>query len=132
MTAPSELRSRRDRPRSASAWRPIGPSCSSRSGPRSGPISFGAIGITGHVDAAVSDGVIDTAISPSAHVEIAVDGLRSGNGLYDAELLRRIDAGQFPIALLDLTECAPGAGGPLQRVGRPHVPRRDARRRMAP
>ena len=76
-----------------------------------GPISFGAIGITGYIDAAVSDGVIETAISPSAHVEIAVDGLRSGNGLYDAELLRRIDAGQFPMALLDLTECSPGAGG---------------------
>jgi DNA-binding PadR family transcriptional regulator/polyisoprenoid-binding protein YceI len=83
-----------------------------------GPISFGALGITGHIDAVVSDGVVDTGTRPSAHVEIAVDGLRSGNSLYDAELLRRIDARQFPLAELDLTECwASGAGGRFSLSG---------------
>ena len=76
----------------ASAWRPTGPSCSSTSAPRSGRSASARSGITGHVDAVVSDGEIDTTTPPSAHLEIAVEGLRSGNSLYDAELLRRIDA----------------------------------------
>ncbi len=33
-------------------------------------------------------------------------GLRSGNGLYDAELLRRIDARRFPTATVELRGCA--------------------------
>jgi DNA-binding PadR family transcriptional regulator len=72
-----------------------------------GPISFGAIGLDGHVDAALAGDTIATDPAPSAHVDIAVDGLRSGNSLYDAELARRIDAHRFPSATLDLTECAP-------------------------
>ncbi len=31
--------------------------------------------------------------------------LRSGNRLYDAELLRRVDARRFPVVTLDLDEC---------------------------
>jgi DNA-binding PadR family transcriptional regulator len=73
-----------------------------------GPISFGAIGITGHVDAAVRDGAVDTTMPPSARIDIAVGGLRSGNSLYDAELLRRIDARRFSTARLSLRECAAG------------------------
>ncbi len=83
-----------------------------------GPISFGAIGVTGHVDAAVADGTVQTEMQPSSHVEIAVDGLRSGNRLYDAELLRRIDAHRFPTASLDLSECmAIGADGRYRLAG---------------
>ena len=70
-----------------------------------GPLSFGAVGVTGHVDVAIVDGAVCTDTQPVAHVEIAVDGLRSGNGLYDAELMRRIDARCFPTATLDLTAC---------------------------
>ena len=36
---------------------------------------------------------------PSGRLEIDVAGLRSGNSLYDAELLRRIDARRFPTAV---------------------------------
>ena len=70
-----------------------------------GPISFGAVGITGHIEAAVTEGIVSPEPPPSAHIEIAVDGLRSGNSLYDAELLRRIDARRFPTATIDLSEC---------------------------
>lgn len=78
-----------------------------------GPISFGAIGVTGHVEARVSHDLLHAAPPPSAHIDVAVGGLRSGNGLYDAELLRRIDARRFPLAQLDLRECK--AGGPSGR-----------------
>ena len=43
---------------------------------------------------------------------IDVSGLRSGNGLYDAELLRRIDARRFPTATVDLRSCAASGLGP--------------------
>ena len=52
--------------------------------------------------------------APSAHLEIAVTDLRSGNGLYDAELLRRIDARRYPIVTLDLRDCTP-VGTPASR-----------------
>ena len=47
----------------------------------------------------------------SAHLEIPVAALRSGNGLYDAELLRRIDAARYPVATLDLDRCLVGGSG---------------------
>ena len=72
-----------------------------------GPISFGALGVTGWVDADLADGGIRSGTHPAARVEIAVDGLRSGNGVYDAELLRRISARRFPHASLDLHDCVP-------------------------
>lgn len=60
-----------------------------------GPISFGTVGLSGWVD---------TAGPPHAHVEVAVDGLRSGNAVYDAELLRRLDVRRFPVARLVVGE----------------------------
>jgi DNA-binding PadR family transcriptional regulator/polyisoprenoid-binding protein YceI len=70
-----------------------------------GPITFGATGVAGSIEARVHDGVVDGDPGPTAHLEIDVASLRSGNGLYDAELLRRIDARRHPSVTLDLHEC---------------------------
>lgn len=75
-----------------------------------GPISFGTIGLTGWIDADTAHGVIRPGTQPAAHVDIAVDGLTSSNRLYDAELLRRIDARRFPLATIDLHETAALSG----------------------
>jgi DNA-binding PadR family transcriptional regulator len=72
-----------------------------------GPLSFGAIGVTGSIEAAVQDGLVDTGGGVAGKISIDVSGLRSGNGLYDAELLRRIDARRFPTATVDLLSCTP-------------------------
>jgi PadR family transcriptional regulator, regulatory protein PadR len=72
-----------------------------------GPLSFGAIGVSGWVEAAVQDGLVRADPPPSSQIVIDVSGLRSGNGLYDAELLRRIDARRFPTATVDLRTCSP-------------------------
>jgi DNA-binding PadR family transcriptional regulator len=72
-----------------------------------GPISFGALGVDGWVEADLADGGIRSGTRPAARVEIAVDRLRSGNRVYDAELLRRISARRFPHAALDLRDCVP-------------------------
>jgi hypothetical protein len=83
-----------------------------------GPISFGAIGVTGSIDAEVAGGRVCCDTSPSGHIEITLGGLRSGNGLYDAELLRRIDARRFPVARVELSTGAPlGAASRYRLAG---------------
>jgi DNA-binding PadR family transcriptional regulator len=70
-----------------------------------GPISFGAVGLTGSVAVDLTEGNIAADSGPTAHVEIPVGELRSGNRVYDAELLRRINAKRFPVVTLDLNRC---------------------------
>jgi DNA-binding PadR family transcriptional regulator len=82
-----------------------------------GPISFGAIGVTGWIEAALADEVLRTDSPPAAHLEVDLSGLRSGNSLYDAELLRRIDARRFPTATIDLQSCDAGSGPRYQLGG---------------
>jgi DNA-binding PadR family transcriptional regulator/polyisoprenoid-binding protein YceI len=69
-----------------------------------GPISFGGIGVTGVIEASLRDGAIALDEAPCAHVEIPVAGLSSGNSLYDAELLRRVDARRYPNVSIELRE----------------------------
>ena len=72
-----------------------------------GPISFGALGLEGFIEAAVLDGEIDPTVPPTAHVELQVARLTSGNSAYDGELRRQIDARRFPTAYVDLHHAAP-------------------------
>ena len=81
-----------------------------------GPISFGAQGVSGEVEADLSNGSIHPGTDPTAHIQVRVDGLRSGNSLYDAELLRRIDARRFPTAIIDLRGCTAGGWGNAYRL----------------
>jgi PadR family transcriptional regulator, regulatory protein PadR len=81
-----------------------------------GPLSFGTLGVTGTIQAAFADGVLRTDIPPSGHLTIDVSGLNSGNRLYDAELLRRIDARGYPAAFVELGECALSGPGPRYRL----------------
>jgi PadR family transcriptional regulator, regulatory protein PadR len=83
-----------------------------------GPITFGAIGVTGAMEVAVAGHRVCSDPFPTAHLEIEVDQLRSGNSLYDAELLRRIDARRHPTVRLDLRDCtALGSTGRYQLTG---------------
>jgi hypothetical protein len=81
-----------------------------------GPLSFGTLGVTGTIQAAVTDGAVRTDITPSGRLTIDVSGLNSGNRLYDAELLRRIDARRYPTASVDLYECAEGGTASRYRL----------------
>ncbi len=71
-----------------------------------GPISFGTIGLTGFVSAMVHEETLAPESGCTAEIEIDVRTLRSGNRVYDAELMRRIDARRFPIATVRLGHCA--------------------------
>lgn len=81
-----------------------------------GPISFGAMGLTGTVEVDLVGGAVSAGSCPSALVEIPVSALRSGNRLYDAELLRRIDAARFPRVTLDLQRSTPLGVGDRYRL----------------
>jgi PadR family transcriptional regulator, regulatory protein PadR len=83
-----------------------------------GPISFGAIGVSGWLEAVVAEDGLMLDDRPAGFVEIDVTGLRSGNGLYDAELQRRIEARRFPRATVTLQDCtASGVGARYQLEG---------------
>ena len=81
-----------------------------------GPITFGATGIEGSISAAVSGGEVATTVPPVARLEVPVQRLTCGNGLYDAELLRRVDARLFPRAVVELRDASP-----VGATGRYHV-----------
>ncbi len=81
-----------------------------------GPIRFGAMGLTGTIEVAMRDGEVCCDSRPSAGLVIPVDQLRSGNGLYDAELLRRIDARRFPRVSLNLENCTSIGTGDRYRL----------------
>lgn len=61
-----------------------------------GPIAFGTTAIDGTVELSLDGGVVDTDVDPSARLDVDLATLRSGNTLYDAELLRRVDARRHP------------------------------------
>jgi polyisoprenoid-binding protein YceI len=72
-----------------------------------GAINWEATGIEGAIDAEVHDGTVDMVARPTAQLEIAVENLRSGNKLYDAELMQRIDARRYPTTAIELRELTP-------------------------
>jgi DNA-binding PadR family transcriptional regulator/polyisoprenoid-binding protein YceI len=83
-----------------------------------GPLSFGTLGIAGSFQAAMADGVLHLDFAPSGRITIDVMRLTSGNRLYDAELLRRIDARRYPTASLELRRCdATGPGTRYRLAG---------------
>jgi hypothetical protein len=81
-----------------------------------GPITFGATGIEGSISAEVNGGEVATKVPPIARLEVPVQRLTCGNGLYDAELLRRVDARLFPQAVVELRDASP-----VGATGRYHV-----------
>ena len=84
-----------------------------------GPIRWEAGGLRGGFEV-VENGPesIDPAKVEWAQLEMAVESLTSGNQLYDAELMRRIDARTHPTARVSLRHVDPvGAGNRYQLDG---------------
>lgn len=73
-----------------------------------GPLSFGAIGLTGMIRAGVVDGALCADAPAEGSLAIDVGTLSSGNDLYDAELRRRIDARRYPTVAMHLSGCTAG------------------------
>jgi len=74
-----------------------------------GPIAFVTGSISGEIAFQVSNGDVVLDDNVTARLEIPLGTLTSGNVLYDAEILRRVDARRFPLAIVELTS--------LSRIG---------------
>ncbi len=70
-----------------------------------GRVSFATLGLSGWVEGDFNGGQLADDPSPSAHIEVDLASLTSGNAHYDAELLRRIQVQRFPVACLELRSC---------------------------
>ena len=71
-----------------------------------GPISFGSTAIEGYLEADLDETTGELTGSPSAHLSVRLDTLRSGNKVYDAELLHRVDARRHPATSVVLRDAA--------------------------
>jgi polyisoprenoid-binding protein YceI len=71
------------------------------------PVTVHTTGLEGVVEAELVDG--RSALSMPTHVEVEAQRLRSGNGLVDGELQRRLDVRKFPRIRAEVTRVAPGS-----------------------
>jgi polyisoprenoid-binding protein YceI len=60
------------------------------------PIRVESTGLRGHLDAEVVDGRLADGAPVTGRVEIEADRLKTGNGLYDHELERRLEVRKYP------------------------------------
>lgn len=67
-----------------------------------GPIVFATGDIDGTIAAGLDESGILSDTEVTARLEVRLSSLASGNSLYDAELLRRVDARRFPVAIVEL------------------------------
>jgi len=72
-----------------------------------GAIDFGTTGLRGSVQAAVRDSTLDPTVGVHGRIEVDMAELTSGNSLYDAELMHRVHARMFPVAVVELDDIAP-------------------------
>jgi DNA-binding PadR family transcriptional regulator/polyisoprenoid-binding protein YceI len=72
-----------------------------------GAIDFGTTGMRGTMEAAVHDSVLDPSAGVHGRIEVDVAELTSGNSLYDAELMHRVHARMFPVAVVELDDLVP-------------------------
>jgi len=73
------------------------------------PIHSMTHGMGGYLEAAVgADGLLELSSAPRAHLELPIAEMSSGNGIYDREMMRRVEAGRFPTITATLRQMTPG------------------------
>ena len=83
-----------------------------------GAIRWEGTELRGTFEAEVTNRSLDTSVQPVGGVELELKHLTSGNSLYDAELVRRLDARQHPLAGAELRFLDPvGQGNRYQVQG---------------
>ena len=68
-----------------------------------GPIRWEGAEVSGSFEAEVVNSSIDTSVQPMGRIELALERLTSGNSVYDAELMRRLDARRYPVTVAELS-----------------------------
>ena len=67
-----------------------------------GPIRWEGTDLTGAFEAELNDSAVDTSVPPVGRLEFLLNRLTSGNLVYDAELLRRLDARRYPTTVAEI------------------------------
>ncbi len=75
-----------------------------------GSIAFGTSRLSGELRFHSFDGSLTGLQDASAHIEVQVAALASGNALYDAEMHRRIDGRRFPTIGVELASAVADRG----------------------
>lgn len=78
------------------------------------PVRVNTSGLEGVVEAEL--GGDQPRLGPPTYVEVDTERLRSGNGLVDGELQRRLDSRKFPRIRGELTSSVPGNGTGTSRL----------------
>ncbi|HXY43965.1 MAG TPA: YceI family protein [Acidimicrobiales bacterium] len=69
------------------------------------PIHSESRGMEGYFDGEVgADGLLDLSSPLGAHLELSIAKMSSGNGLYDREMMRRVEARHFPVITAELRQ----------------------------
>ena len=79
-------------------------------------IRIDTTGFEGTIDLELSDRHIDLSAPVHAHLEIATDRFKTGNGLYDYELERRLEVRRYPRLRAEAREVTAVAGTNRYRV----------------
>jgi hypothetical protein len=69
-----------------------------------GPIRWAATGLEGFFEMEIGQASVNPTAGSAARLELPLELLQSGNTLYDAELLRRMNARSFPRAVAELRQ----------------------------
>jgi YceI-like protein len=75
------------------------------------PIHGEGKGLSGSIEAEVVDGRLNLNGTPQIQLEMPIEALKSGKGLEDAEMLRRVDARRYPTirgVVTEVRESSPG------------------------
>ena len=67
-----------------------------------GAIRWEGMNLRGGFEAKVTNSSLDLTVQPVGRMEFALEDLTSGNALYDAELMRRLEAREYPAAVAEL------------------------------
>jgi len=80
------------------------------------PIRVDTSGFEGTIDIEMADGHLDPSVPPQAYIEIDTDRFKTGNGLYDRELERRLEVQRYPRLRGEVREVKPLDGANRYRV----------------
>jgi polyisoprenoid-binding protein YceI len=67
-----------------------------------GPIRWEGTHLTGSFDAELNGSGVDTSVPPEGRLELELQRLTSGNVVYDAELMRRLETRRYPLAAAEI------------------------------
>jgi polyisoprenoid-binding protein YceI len=80
------------------------------------PIKAESAAVNGYIETEMGASGFDLKTAPQGRIEVPVESLRTGNGLYDREMERRLDTRKYPRIRGEILEVTELDGGRRYRV----------------